>query len=389
MLDLTQLVAGPFCTKVLAQFGASVIKIERPVAGDAARVLEPSVRDHGGAEGSLLFLDMNLNKSGMTLDLRTNEGKVVFGRLVEGADVVVESGRPGRLAALGFSYQRLQELRPDIILVSISNFGQSGPYRDLPASELVLYAMGHEMYGTGWVGEEPMAMAPRLNLCFAGQTAALATTAGVLGRTFHGSGDWIDVSIMETFMSSIDRRADSLVSYAYTGEKMQREAKAEEGLLPPYTLCKDGYVHMTVKSEVSWRRLQAAVDEPWIRQLRYPWGDPVLTRELLHKWWAWCAERSRREVIATCQSCRVTCAPVNSIADLFDDPQLVSRRYFRHVTHPVVGEATYSGLPFSLDGLFDDAWTPAPTLGQHTWGILADLGYTDAEIGALSTSEVI
>jgi len=388
VLDLTQLIAGPFCTKVLAQFGASVIKVERPIVGDACRALEPSAGHHG-ADRSLSFLDLNLNKAGMTLDLTSTEAKGVFARLVMGADVVVESGRPGWLARLGFSYERLQKLRADVILVSISNFGQTGPYRDLPASELVLYAMGHEMYGTGWIGEEPMSMAPRLNLCFAGQTAALATTAAVFGRKFHGFGEWIDVSIMETFLSSIDRRADSLVAYAYTGEKMKREGKAEEGLLPPYTRCKDGYIHMTVKSERSWRRLQSAVNEPWIRRLSYPWGDPEKTCELLDKWETWCAERPRLEVIAACQSGGVTCAPVNSIADLLDDPQLVERRFFRNVTHPVVGTASYAGLPFSLNDLSEAPWTPAPTLGQHTAGILADLGYTKAEIGTLAKSGAI
>ena len=203
VVDLTQFVAGPYCTKLLAIYGAAVIKVERPTTGDAMRHVAPFV--HGDPDNdSLAFLDLNVDKLGITLDLATAEGAEILWRLLEGADMVVESGKPGALARLGFSYESLVARLDKPVLISISNFGQTGPYRDLPASELVLYAMGHEMYGTGWKGEEPMTTAPRLNLYLAGQTAAIAATAALLAARMTGRGDWVDVSIMET-LTRLDR----------------------------------------------------------------------------------------------------------------------------------------------------------------------------------------
>ena len=210
-----------------------MIKVESPNGGDPFRRCAPF--DPGGE--SLGFLDLNVGKRGITLDLRNERDRVL--ELATAADAVVESLRPGALERLGLGYHDLRAANPRIVLTSITNFGQTGPYRDLPATEIVLYGMGHEMYGTGQPDREPISMAPRLNLCFAGKTAAVATLAAVL----HGRGDWIDVSIMETLVASIDRRADSLVSYIYCGEKMVRMASVTGPGGPPlYTRAVDGWV---------------------------------------------------------------------------------------------------------------------------------------------------
>jgi crotonobetainyl-CoA:carnitine CoA-transferase CaiB-like acyl-CoA transferase len=184
VIDLTQYVAGPYCTKLLALYGAEVIKVERPDGGDPMRMVGPFV-DAPHPDRALAFLDLNVNKLGVTLDLHSEDGRKSLLELVRSADIVVESFRPGTLDRLGLGWQALQAVRPDLVMTSISNFGQTGRYRDLPASEIVLYGMGHEMFGTGLAGREPLSMAPRLNLYFAGQTAAVATL-GALRRARVG-----------------------------------------------------------------------------------------------------------------------------------------------------------------------------------------------------------
>jgi len=392
VLDVTQYVAGPYCTKLLALFGANVIKVERPRLGDAMRHLGPfaTAKSGQGPQESLAFLDLNVNKVGITLDLVSEDGVGIFRRLLSGAHVVVESGRPGAMERLGLSYEEMLRVTPELVMVSVSNFGQTGPYRDLPASEMVLYAMGQEMAGTGWAGEEPMSTAPRLNLYLAGQTAALAATAAFVGRRLQGRGDWIDVSIMETLLSSIDRRASSLVAFAYTGEKMIRKAVQSVTNLPPYAECRDGYLHMTLGSEVQWRRLQHAVGEPWIEVLGYPYPVPSPAADaFVDQWRGWCRSRQKADVVRMCQSAGVPCAPVNTVGDLLEDEQLLSRGYFETLEHPVAGEGRYAGLPFKMHDTPGSLWRAAPLLGQDNAVVLGELGYDDIGLESLAESGVI
>jgi crotonobetainyl-CoA:carnitine CoA-transferase CaiB-like acyl-CoA transferase len=389
VVDLTQLVAGPYCTKLLALYGATVIKVEPPGTGDAMRHIAPFV--HNDPENdSLAFLDLNVDKLGVTLDLRTSDGAEILWRLFEGAHMIVESGKPGALARLGFFYEALKARLHNPVLVSISNFGQTGPYRDLPASELVLYAMGHEMHGTGLKGEEPMMTAPRLNLYLAGQTAAIAAMAALFAARMSDHGDWVDVSIMETLTSSIDRRADSLVSFAYTGEKMQRKSVESVGILPPYTPCVDGYIHMTLGSEIQWRRLQNAVGEDWIKSLEYPYPVPSeAASEFISVWRSWCKGRTKSSVIGMCQSAGVTCAPLNNVADLVDDEHLRARGYFVELDRPDTGRVLYPGLPLRFSDTPGELRRSAPALGQDTADVLADLGYQPDDLADLARRRVI
>jgi crotonobetainyl-CoA:carnitine CoA-transferase CaiB-like acyl-CoA transferase len=320
--------------------------------------------------------------------LKSSSGKAIFTELVKGADVVVESFAPGVIAALGFSYDALRAINPGIILTSISNFGQTGPYRDLPASEIVLYGMGHAMFGTGQPDAEPMSMAPRVNLHLAGQTAAVAVLGAVLGKVNHGGGDWIDVSIMETLSSSIDRRAISLTAYDYTHEKMVRLASVQGISVPPtYNPCADGYFHMTV-GQPWWNTFVEAVNEDFLRDGRFapPLTDPLLREEFDAFWIPWCMQRTKRDIVRIFQERGMPVAPVNSVADLVDDPGLEVRGFFHQIFHPTVGPAAYPGLPFVLHGTPGALRTPAPRLGEHNAQVYGELGITaedlDVYIGA-------
>ena len=391
VLDLTHGASGPYCTRLLAAYGASVTKVERPRVGDLMRHMAPFVQGKPGSDRSLSFLHLNTNKLGITLNLSCASGQKIATELVRSSDVVVESFQPGTMERLGLGYDRLQQIRPGIILTSISNFGQSGPYRDLPASEIVLYGMGHEMYGTGQPDAEPMSMAPRVNLHFAGQNAAVATVGAALGQANHGGGDWIDVSIMETFVSSVDRRAISITAYDYTGEKMVRLASVQGiGIPPPYNPCADGYFHITVGT-IWWPAFIAAVGEAFIQDPRFapPLTDPLLREEFDAFWIPWCMDRTKREIVERFQAKGLPCAPVNSVADLMDDPQLAARGFFSELSHPATGEARYPGLPFAMRDTPGALIRSAPTLGQDNDAVFGNLGYTAQDCVVLAATGVI
>lgn len=391
VLDLTQGAAGPYCTRILALYGADVTKVERPRVGDMMRHIGPFVNDTPGPDNSLSFLHLNVNKRGVTLNIGTQSGQTILMQLVREADMLVESFRPGVLPSLGFSYDALRAINPAIVLTSISNFGQTGPYRDLPASEIVLYGMGHAMFGTGQPDAEPASMAPRVNLQFAGQTAAVGTMAAVLRQQSTGQGEWLDCSIMEAFTSSVDRRAISLTAFDYTGEKMVRMASVQGiSAPPPFNPCADGYFHMTV-GIVWWDTFVAAVDEEFLKDGRFtpPLQDPLLREEFDAYWIPWCMERTKREIVQTFQAKGLPVAPVNTIEDLVEDPHLQVRGFFRQMAHPAAGTALYAGLPFQMHGTPGEMRAAAPRLGEHNAEVFGALGYGLDDLQVLSATGVV
>ena len=246
VLDLTQHVAGPFCTKLLADYGAEVIKVERPGQGDPGRRLGPFPEDKPRPDSSGLFSYLNGNKLGITLDLKHAAGVGICKELVRWADVVVESFRPGVMAGYSLSYSQLSKTHPGVIVTSLSSFGQSGPYRDYKASEIIEYAIGGPMLFTGTSDREPLKLGGRVGMIFAGQEAAMATLMAFY-REIGGDGDGehLDVSIMETQAGSIDRQTALLVNYQYTGNRYSRPDASEAYLGGVYPAL-DGYLDVQV-----------------------------------------------------------------------------------------------------------------------------------------------
>ncbi|MHB8576034.1 MAG: CaiB/BaiF CoA transferase family protein, partial [Dehalococcoidia bacterium] len=251
VVDFSHWRAGPRCTKLLADFGADVIKIERPPSGDPARRVGPFFDDRPEPEASGTFLFLNTNKRSVSLNLKTELGRSYALALIEKADIVDESFRPGVMQNLGLDFATLNGRRPGIIMTSISNFGQTGPYRDLPASEITLSAMGGPMNVTGHRDHEPLKLAGNIVQYHAGSVAALATTLALYAAESaqeagdDPEGEHIDVSIYETQASFRDRRAIYLTAFAYTGDIGQRPipgTRPGAGVRP----CADGYVNITV-----------------------------------------------------------------------------------------------------------------------------------------------
>jgi len=393
VVDLTHHVAGPFCTKLLAAYGAEIVKVERPTTGDPARRLAPFVEGTPDAsiESSLAFLDLNAGKLGVTLDVTVPKGRDLLLRMVGHADVVVESFRPGVMDRLGLSYDDLERARPGIVVTSLSNFGQTGPYRDVAASEIVLYAMGHAMFGTGQPDREPLSMAPRLNLCFAGLTACVATMSAVLGRRRHELGDHADVSMMETLLASIDRRADSLVAYDYCGERMERTRVVSDNLPPVYNRCRDGLFTVIASQPRQWERLADALDAPWLHEERFlpPMVDPAARAEFERYWATWCEARDKSDIVGHLQAAGLAAAPVNTIADVIDEPHLKERGFFPMVDDPRTGPVRHTGLPLVLRDTPGHLDRPAPRLGEHNAVVYGRHGVDAEALDALRHEGVV
>ena len=391
VLDLTRHVAGPFCTKLLADYGADVIKIEPPGRGDPARWIGPFAGDVPGRERSGLFLHLNTNKRSVSLNLKSDTGRAIFLKLLRSADILVENFRPGVMVSLGLDYPRLREINTGLVMTSISNFGQSGPYRDWSASDLVVYAMGHEMWGTGAPDAEPATMANKLNLHLAGQAACVATLCVYYGAQLGGAGQQIDLSIMEVLAAAPDRRGVSLVAYQYCGDRMTRKP-AMYGLDPPPFLnsCADGLFEISVGID-RWDALVEAVGEDWIKDpaFRPPVRERAISQRFETHWRRWCMGRTKREITVCFQNGGLPCAPLNTVADLADDEQLKQRNFFVQMDHPMAGALTYPGAPFRIDERGFVIRRPSPMLGQHNAEIMGELGYGAADLASLASAAVI
>ena len=379
VVDFTHMIAGPYCTKLLADYGADVIKVERPDGGDGARRLGPFPGDEPHHERSGLFLHLNTNKRGVTLDLKTAAGNRIARRLAAEADVVVESFRPGVMSRLGLDYDTLSADNPALVMTSISNFGQTGPYRDFRASEIVLYGMGGEMYSSGLEDREPIKLGGTMVQYQAGAAAAVATMGALFAARAWGEGQHVDISIMETQVGSIDRRMSSLVAYQYTGEVSKRVPFGVMGYPIDVYPCADGYVEITggivyFDRVVKMLGSPAMFDDPkWYTPEAQT--DPDLREEFDEFFIPWCLERTKHEIWYAAQDARVLSGPINTMEDLAGDPNFNDRGAFAEFDHPSAGRLVYPGRPFVMDRSPWAARMAAPLLGQHNAEVFGELGY--------------
>ena len=394
ILDFTHSIAGPYCTKMLADYGAEVLKVERPRAGDMARKSGPFPDDEPHPEKSGLFLHLNTNKRGITIELKSVAGQQIVRQLVGEVDVVVESFRPGVMEQFGLDYESLRLMNREVVMTSISNFGQTGPYQEFKGSEIAFYGMGGEMFTTGISEREPLKMGGDVVQFQAGATAAVATMGAVFAARLHGIGQHVDVSIMETQIGSIDRRMSRLIAYQYTGETTHRQSLNNTAGYPSgFYPCKDGYVEIT-GGPTYFPRIVKMLGEPDF--LNDPkWYEPGaqqdddLKSEFEGFFYPWILDRTKREVWLVAQEARVLSGPLNTIGDLQNDSNFSDRGAFSDIGHPETGTLRYPGRPFIMGKTPWSIRRPAPLLGQHNREILTGLGYTDYEIVSLRDQGVI
>ncbi|MDO8673460.1 MAG: CoA transferase [Dehalococcoidia bacterium] len=395
VIDLTHYISGPYCTKMLADYGADSIKVEKPGDGDGARKLGPFLKDEPHPEKSGFFAYLNTNKRGMTLNLKTETGKAIFLRLIADADILVESYSPRVMPGLGLSFERLKEVNPRLVMVSISNFGQTGPYKDFKASELILNAMGSEMFSRGISIREPLKLGGNAVQFQAGSVSAVATSVGYWAALERGYGDHLDISIFETQIGSIDSRGSALVGYSYSGKvAMRRVHGASRGYPNGVYMCADGYIQIGHSAPEFFPRVLKMLGNP--EEL----GDPAMAlpagqmdddlRGIFDAYFIpWCLERTKQEIFLKAQAVGLPAGPINTMEDIAKDAHFEAREFFVDVEHPVMGELKMPAAPFRMTASPWKVRRPAPLLGQHNEEILGDLGFTKEDLVRLRETGVI
>ncbi|MFC2033139.1 CaiB/BaiF CoA transferase family protein [Chloroflexota bacterium] len=394
VLDLTHYIAGPFATKLLAAYGADVIKIERPDGGDGARRLGPFYHDEVDPEKSGLFLYLNMGKRGTTLNLKHPLGVEIFKELVKTADIVVESFSPGVMARLGIDYETLEKINPKLVMTSISNFGQTGPYRDFKTSELVLRGMGEEMKSAGMADREPQKSGETMSMYQVGIAATMGTLGALLGSVFHDTGQYVDMSMMEALtIAAPTYKANLLVAYQYCGEEQPRALTFEAGYPVGVYPCKDGYFH-TYGGRLYWPRVVKMLGDPeflkdpkWATPVAQ--SDPSLKEEFEAFYLRWAMQYTKREVMNIAQENRVPCCSIQDMSDTAADPHLNERGAFIELSHPLAGNLKYPGRPFTMYETPFQVNRPAPLLGEHNPEVYAQVGYAGEDLAHLAEWGVI
>ncbi|TET38610.1 MAG: CoA transferase [Dehalococcoidia bacterium] len=386
VLDLSEDISGPYCAKLLADYGAEVIKIEVPGWGDSSRRRGPFPGDQPHQERSGLFLFLNTNKKGITLNIKSGSGVEIFKRLVEGADIVVENFRPGVMAGLGLDYEALVEVKPSLIMTSISYFGQRGPYRDYQGSDIVAQAMGGWMQLTGDPALEPLKLPGSQAEFQAGLNAAVATLCAVYLRDQSGEGQQIDVSLQEAVASILE---SAVAMYSYSRFVRRRMGSRHHLQCPSRAMpCKDGWIH--VQAGANWDHFATFLETPELMQprlasiLRYRYADEV--EGLIQPW---LESREAGEIFSSAQEWRIPFAMVLGIDELMEDRQYKARGFFQEMGHPVAGRFTYPGAPFRMS---ETPWQGrrAPLLGEHNEEIYCEgLGFSKGDLARLRENGVI
>jgi formyl-CoA transferase len=386
VLDLTRFMAGPFCTAMLGDYGADVIKIEPPGEGDGTRAWGPPF---AGGE-SIYFLSVNRNKRSVTLNLRHAEGVTLLLKLADQADVLVENFTPGTMSRLGIGEAVLRPRNPRLIYCAISGFGQTGPYRDRPAFDLILQGMGGVMGTTGEEGGAPVRVGIPIADIAGGMYAAYAITLALLARNRTGAGQYLDVSMMDAQISWLSYYVGI---YLTSGEIPPRRGSAHATVVPYQAFaCADGrYVTLGAGNDRLFLRFcevagGGLADDPRFRTN----PDRIRHRaELIPVLEALFRTRPASAWLEALHAAGVPCGPIYTVDEIVEDPQVRSREMLVEIDHPSAGRITIPGLPVKCSATPGSIRRPPPRLGEHTADVLTDLGVATDEITRLHSLGVI
>ncbi len=385
IIELGGVIAGNFGQVILADLGAEIIKIE-PKTGDTARNASMAA-----IEGeSAIHLFMNRGKKSVSLDLKTAEGLEILHRLVEQADVVIDNFRPGVLTRLGIDHTSLKAIKPDIITVSITGFGETGPLKDKPAFDLVIQAYSGHMSITGEADGPPARVGAPLADMSGAVYGCISILAALVGRGLHGTGAHADVAMLDSMVHLL---AYDALSYLTAGSEPQRHGSAHAHIVPWQALqCSDGFVVVAARDEKFWRNLCDAIERP---DLKTDERTSSNAARLIHRDWLVpqleeaFRKKTQAEWVQILDEFDTPSAPVNTFDTLFADPQVQAREMIQHYEHPTIGDVRYQPSPMKIDGYkFPNAH--APMLGEHTEMILTErLGYTSARVEELDVEGVV
>lgn len=380
-----------FCSKLLADMGASVIKIEKP-GGDPSRQKGPFFKNASPPEGSLFFWYGNSNKRGITLDIEKSEGKEIFRRFMRTTDVVIETFPPGYLEKLGLGFDVLSEINPSLILVSVTGFGQNGPRSQYKSCDLVASAFGGQMYVSGSPSTPPLNAYGEQSFYLTSLFSAIGILLALRKRAHCGKGEHLDISSQEAVASTLDH---IMVRYFYDNIISKRQGNVSWNHASFILPCKDGHIHLTIATQwdtlVEWMASEGfaedLTDEKWKDEdYRLTHADHVIN--LLQRW---TQTHSVQELFELGQCMRFPWAPVYSPGDVLQGPHLKAREFFIEMDHRARGTApVYPGLPYTLTPSMVNRRKRAPLIGEDNAHIYEkELGLTKEEMRRLSSKKVI
>ena len=386
VLDMTQAYSGPFCAMNLADHGATVIKIERPGAGDQTRNWGPFKNDY-----SAYFAFLNRNKQGLTLNFTTAKGKKILLELVKNADVLCENFRVGTLEKYGLGYEDLAKVNPRLIYASISGYGTTGPYAARPAYDIVAQAMSGMMSITGYPENPPVKIGPSVGDNYSGTYLALGVSMALYNREKTGKGHRIDVAMFDTLYSVLE---NAVVTYTVGGEEPMRAGNSDPALAPFDAFqAKDGQVVLGCGTDAMWERLAQAMGRPELaKDPRFASNDlrcrnymPAL-KEAVE---AWSTTKTKAELEEIIVGIGIPFGQIQTVSQATEHPQIAARNMVQTINDPVIGPMRVPGIPIKVRGISDAVEKPAPTLGQDTDTLLGNLGYDKAAIESLRSEGIV
>ena len=369
VLDLTRVLAGPYATMILRDFGAEVIKIEQPGAGDEARGVGPF---KNGV--SLYFMSINRGKKSITLNLRTERGKNIFWDLVKQSDIVIENFRPGAMKRLGLDYEAIKLHNPKIIYAACSGFGQTGPYSTRGAYDMIIQAMGGIVSITGEPGRPPV----RVGASIGDMTAAMYTVIGILSALHHrertGEGQLVDVAMLDCQVAILE---NAIARYLSTGQVPQPLGSRHPSFTPFETFeTQDGYVVLAIGNNNLWAKFCSEIECPRLidderfktnalRTEHYDELRPILANIM--------KKRTTDQWVEEMEKVGIPCGPINTIDKVVQQPQVQAREMIVEVEHQIAGKVKMAGVPIKLSDTPGKIEDPAPDLGEHTSEVLSGL----------------
>ncbi|MBF0544170.1 MAG: CoA transferase [Candidatus Riflebacteria bacterium] len=386
VIDLTRVLAGPYCTMLLADLGAEVIKIERPGTGDDSRAFGPFVNGF-----SAYFMSINRGKKSVTLNLKQPEGREIFLKLAKCADVVVENFKPGVMEKLGIHYDELVKTNPRLIYASSTGFGQTGPYKSRPAYDLIIQGLGGMMSVTGPSADQPTKVGSSIADIISGIFTSYGIVTALYNREKSGMGQAIDVAMLDSMIAVLE---NAIVRYSATGEVPHPIGNRHPSISPFATFhTKDGLINIAVGNDDLWKKFLEIIEKKEVI------SDPrfLTNKDRVHNWDSlekFLSEEMKTKLtdewVTLLQKYDIPCGPINDVAKLFSDPQINARSMLVELLHPTTGKIKVPGNPIKFSQTPAEVTCPAPVLGEHTHEILkTKLKMSEEEISSLQKKKVI